>query len=185
MPDFFSSKPSLRYSSFTSIDWLHDSVSGPFFQVQNNVMFRTYTIQIKDSRRRSKLRRRKSLRGRIRNVIDRSLGWIVVTIVGILSAILAFLIVRSEQWLFDLKEGKCRGSQWYKAKRFCCPQMASFNVIPITEPPCYNWETWSDIAKAHGIHAEIEHISYIFIAVSFSSSYTNVFGQICFSFYLH
>ncbi|TFY72949.1 hypothetical protein EVG20_g64 [Dentipellis fragilis] len=88
------------YSSFTSIDWLHDA--------------------IKDSARVYRLRRRKSLRGRIRNALDRSIGWLIVTIVGFLTAVVAFLIVRSEQWLFDLKDGYC-GSGWWKAKRFCCP----------------------------------------------------------------
>lgn len=42
------------YSTFTSIDWLHDA--------------------IKDSTRVLRLRRRKSFRGRILNVLDRSLG---------------------------------------------------------------------------------------------------------------
>jgi chloride channel 3/4/5 len=50
------------YSSFTGIDWLHDA--------------------IKDSVRRSRLHRRKSLRGRIRLAVDRSIGWVIVTIVG-------------------------------------------------------------------------------------------------------
>ena len=43
-----------------------------------------------------------------------------VTIIGFLTAIIAFIIVRSEQWLFDIKEGYCTTSIW-KAKRFCCP----------------------------------------------------------------
>lgn len=123
-------------------------------------------MQIKDSRRRFKLRKRKSLRGRLRNVIDRSLGWIVVTIVGILSAMMAFLIVRSEQWLFDFKEGRCKGSEWYKAKRFCCPQMGSLSTSPEANPMCDNWQTWPDLAKTHDINLGFEHISYVVIAVS-------------------
>ncbi|KAG6891477.1 hypothetical protein C0992_006208 [Termitomyces sp. T32_za158] len=90
------------YSSFSSIDWLHDA--------------------IKDSARFSRLRKRKSLRSRVRLAIDKSLGWFVVTIVGFFSAIVAFLVVRSEQWLFDVKEGYCYGA-WWKAKRFCCPAL--------------------------------------------------------------
>lgn len=66
------------------------------------------------------LRRRKSVRGRIRNALDRATGWLVVTIVGFLAAFIAFSIVRSEQWLFDLKEGYCKEGI-FKAKRFCCP----------------------------------------------------------------
>ncbi|KAK7472833.1 hypothetical protein VKT23_000940 [Stygiomarasmius scandens] len=68
------------YSSFSSIDWLHDA--------------------IKDSVRFSRLRRRRtSIRARLRLAFDRSLGWIVVTVVGLLTAVIAFLVVRSEQWL--------------------------------------------------------------------------------------
>ena len=65
------------YSSFTSIDWLHDA--------------------IKDSARQSALRRRKSKRGKFRRQLDRSIGWLTVTIIGFLTAIIAFVIVRSEQ----------------------------------------------------------------------------------------
>jgi chloride channel 3/4/5 len=75
--------------------------------------------QIKDSSRIFKLRKRKSLRGRIGNAIDRSLGWVVVTIVGFMAAVLAFAIVRSEHLLFDLKEGHCTQG-WYTAQWFCC-----------------------------------------------------------------
>lgn len=76
--------------------------------------------QIKDSRRMLRLRRRKSIRGRLSNALDRATGWVVVTIVGLLAALVAFAIVRSEQWLFDLKEGHCTDG-FFKAKRFCCP----------------------------------------------------------------
>ncbi|KAF8070501.1 chloride channel [Lyophyllum atratum] len=117
------------YSSFSSIDWLHDA--------------------IKDSVRFSRLRRRKSVRARIRLVIDKSLGWFVVTIVGFLTAIVAFLVVRSEQWLFDTKEGYCQDA-WWKAKRFCCPAL---NDILLTsggaghpvESTCKEWRTWAEV----------------------------------------
>ncbi|KAH8119432.1 clc channel [Phellopilus nigrolimitatus] len=101
------------YSSFTSVDWLHDA--------------------IKDSSRVWRLRSRKSLRGRLLSNVDRSIDWITVTIVGFLTAITAFLIVRSEQWLFDSKEGRCL-SGWWNARRFCP-----------------NWQNW---AEAFGTDAE-------------------------------
>src|SRR6267154_985774 len=61
------------YSSFASIDWLHDA--------------------IKDSVRFSRLRRGKSLHSKIKLLVDKSIGWIVVTIVGFFTAIVAFLVV--------------------------------------------------------------------------------------------
>ena len=94
------------YSSFSSVDWLHDA--------------------IKESSRLWQLRSRRSLRGRVRSALDRSVDWVTVTIVGFLTALIAFFIVRSEQWLFDLKEGRCLDAWWY-AKRFC-----------------KNWQTWTE-----------------------------------------
>ncbi|KAG5648490.1 hypothetical protein DXG03_003101 [Asterophora parasitica] len=136
------------YSSFTSIDWLHDA--------------------IKDSVRFSRLRRRKSLRSRIRLVVDKSLGWFVVTIVGFLSAIVAFIVVRSELWLFDTKEGYCRDA-WWKAKRFCCPALDDIFTAPEgMEVICQEWRTWADVFSQGegGVGAEFaEHALYALIAL--------------------
>ncbi|KAI0684736.1 chloride channel [Cytidiella melzeri] len=114
------------YSSFTSIDWLHDS--------------------IKDSARQARLRRRKSRRGKLKRQIDRSVGWVIVTIVGFLTAIVAFLIVRGERWLFDLKEGYCKDS-WYKSKPFCCPvaDEDSQYQLRADEDSCSAWATWAEV----------------------------------------
>lgn len=148
------------YSSFTSIDWLHDS--------------------IKASARQARLRRRKSMRGRSRRVLDRSIGWLVVSIVGFLTAIVAFLITRSEQWLFDFKEGYC-GWAWYKSKRFCCPvvddSQLSFTPLFLSsmeEDACPGWRTWSEVfspvigdGRWRFLEAEmVEYVSYIVVAVS-------------------
>ncbi|KAG5639396.1 hypothetical protein H0H81_002928 [Sphagnurus paluster] len=139
------------YSSFSSIDWLHDA--------------------IKDSVRFSRLRRRKSLRARVRLVIDKSLGWFVVTIVGFLTAIVAFLVVRSELWLFDTKEGYCRDA-WWKAKRFCCPALDEIVISPRGHPTaehCPEWKTWAEVFyKDHvGVGAMFaEYTFYALIALS-------------------
>jgi chloride channel 3/4/5 len=115
------------YSSFTSIDWLHDA--------------------IKDSTRLYRLRRRKSVRGRMQNATDRLMGWVIVTIIGFLTAVIAFLIVRSEQWLFDIKYGYC-ATGWLKARRFCCPITSgrqSFNVaFDGSGETCSAWVPWGD-----------------------------------------
>ena len=118
------------YSSYSSVDWLHDA--------------------IKDSVRRFRLRKRKSFRGRLRSRIDRSIGWVIVTLVGFLSAVAAFVIVRSEQWLFDIKNGYCE-TGWWKAERFCCP---GFDDVALATPffvtnsqleTCEHWRTWADV----------------------------------------
>jgi chloride channel 3/4/5 len=141
------------YSSFTSIDWLHDA--------------------IKDSLRFSRLRKHKSLRGRLYLAFDKSLGWIIVTIVGCLTAAVAFLIVRTEQLLFDAKEGYC-GSSWWKAKRFCCPQFDDEELITIRgdqlfKEMCPAWRTWADVLSRDQVANQdgvLEYVSYTCIAVS-------------------
>ena len=146
------------YSSFSSIDWLHDA--------------------IKDSVRFSRLRRRKSLRARIRLIVDKSLGWWIVTAVGFLAAIVAFLIVRSEQWLFDSKEGYC-GDEWWKAKRYCCPQRVEGHhsqpgIVTSGAENCDAWRTWVQIFgpsmhNGRWISLEqdiVEYVTYTVVAVS-------------------
>jgi chloride channel 3/4/5 len=147
------------YSSFSSIDWLHDA--------------------IKDSVRFSRLRRGKSLRSKIRLLLDKSMGWIIVTLVGFFTALVAFLVVRGEQWFFDSKEGYCR-TDWTKPKRFCCPISdiddlrftRSFSMRVMHET-CPAWRTWAEVFGAStqdghviGYQAEIiQYVAYAFIAV--------------------
>jgi len=147
------------YSSFSSIDWLHDA--------------------IKDSVRFSRLRKKKSLRARIRLIVDKSLGWWIVTIVGFLAAVVAFLIVRSEQWLFDSKEGYCR-DKWWKAKRYCCPDrteghpLQSGSIATRFVETCDAWRTWVQVfgpsmRKGRWISLEqeiVEYVAYTLLAVS-------------------
>ncbi|KIM69743.1 hypothetical protein SCLCIDRAFT_19531 [Scleroderma citrinum Foug A] len=120
------------YSSFSSIDWIHDS--------------------IKDSVRFSRLRRGKSLRSRVRLAFDKSLGWIIVTIVGFLTAIVAFLVVRSEQWFFDSKYGYCTDG-WWKARRFCCPVLDDLQISPYDDGDCPHWRSWSNVIRSW-IHSQ-------------------------------
>jgi chloride channel 3/4/5 len=100
---------------------------------------------------------------------DRATGWVIVTIIGLSAAVFAFAIVRSEQWLFDLKEGRCR-TGFFRAKSFCCPisidsNLSSSNFIdaftivtPFFNPtasrgappefpdePCADWEYWAEV----------------------------------------
>ena len=49
---------------------------------------------------------RRSHRGRIALALDRSQGWIIVTIVGVLTALVAFLIVRG---MSEIRAPECPG----------------------------------------------------------------------------
>lgn len=140
------------YTSYTSIDWLHDT--------------------IKDSLRFSSLRhrRRQSWRSRIRLMLDKSMGWVIVTIVGFLTAVVAFLVVRSEQWLFDLKEGYCTTSVW-KSKNFCCPHLEASDLLGSERSGkfCSAWRPWYQVlfpANVDNVDGAVEYVSYTLIAVS-------------------
>ncbi|KII92590.1 hypothetical protein PLICRDRAFT_102840, partial [Plicaturopsis crispa FD-325 SS-3] len=132
------------YASYSSIDWLHDA--------------------IKDSVRHSRLRRRKSIRSRIRLIIDKSMGWIIVTIVGFLTAVVAYLVVRTEQWMFHAKEGYC-GTGWWKRMNYCCP-VEEINGQLISggseSEPCDDWKSWGEVlGPGDGTGFESEIIKYV------------------------
>lgn len=156
--------------------------------VLQNVSLADISMQIKDAARTLRLRKRKSLRGRIRNATDRSLGWIIITIVGFLTAVIAFLIIRSEQWLFDLKEGFCHEGFW-KAKRFCCPlspnvqsyEAWAFPLVELRdEDSCAGWRTWAEVFGPKSSDGRswreekwvIEYFSYTVVAVSLTPNKT-------------
>ncbi|KAL1411308.1 hypothetical protein Q8F55_002259 [Vanrija albida] len=144
------------YSSYITIDWLHDA--------------------IKESSRVRHLRHRarRSWRGAIRNAWDRFQGWLVVTLVGVITACIAFLIIRSEMALFDLKEGYCTNS-WGTAKRLCCaPRSGRGHPDPSSgeEEPCGDWVEWGrvfgSVKEANpdaAFWSEPEFIVYFIIAV--------------------
>ena len=113
------------YSSFSSINWLHDAM--------------------KDLARLYRIRRWKSVRGRMRIAGDCLMGWIIVTIIGFLTAIVAFLIVRSEQWLFNIKYEFCVDGRW-KAHRFCCPIASEAQTFALgaLHEQCKAWVTWGE-----------------------------------------
>lgn len=131
------------YSSFSSIDWLHDT--------------------IKDSVRFSRLRHGRSVRSHLRLLFDKSLGWMIVTIVGFLTAIIAFLVVRLEQWFFDAKYGYC-STGWWKAIRFCCPDVRDLHSSNETTCPDWvDWSSWMHYGDTENNY--VDYISYAFIAV--------------------
>lgn len=48
----------------------------------------------------------------------------IVTIIGLLTALVAFSVVRGEALLFDLKEGYC-ADNWTRSKGFCTNHLSS------------------------------------------------------------
>ncbi|SCV68354.1 BQ2448_475 [Microbotryum intermedium] len=143
---------------------------------------------IKHSYRMRKLRLRKrtdGLRGQLVNLWDGSQGWILVTMIGIITALVAFMITSSEMLLFDLKDGYCAPNPRL-AKRFCCPiarrvtAASVFSLMSVVRSPfvnetqehCENWRTWGQVWLDRGgseHYAEaIAYLVFICIAVLFA-----------------
>ncbi len=127
------------YDQFTSTDWVHDSIADAF--------------RVRD------LRARKDLRGRIYAWFDGALGWILVAIIGCITATIAFFVNVTETAAFDIKEGHCKQG-WYFSKRKCC----------FGEEECLLWKTWGDEMRFTGVEKRwIDYLAYVFFMVLLST----------------
>jgi chloride channel 3/4/5 len=104
------------YDQFTSTDWVHDSIA--------------------DAYRVKALRSRKDIRGRLAAWFDGAQGWILVAIIGILTAAIAYFVNVTESTLFDWKQGYCTKT-WYMSKKQCCDGASI----------CDAWLHWSRVIR--------------------------------------
>lgn len=105
------------YDQFTSTDWVHDSIAD------------AYRVKV--------LRSRKDIRGRISAWFDGAQGWILVALIGILTALVAYFVNITENTLYDWKEGYCT-TGWHKSRKTCC-EGASL---------CKDWLHWSRVIRS-------------------------------------
>jgi chloride channel 3/4/5 len=104
------------YDQFTSTDWVHDNIA--------------------DAYRVKALRSRKDIRGRILAWFDGAQGWILVAIIGVLTAVCAYFVNTTETTLFDLKQGVCT-TKWNKSRKLCCDGATI----------CDAWVHWSELVR--------------------------------------
>ena len=160
------------------LDWIHDAIK--------------HSLRLRRLRR---LRQTQGLRGWLKNSWDGAQGWLLVTLIGFVTACIAYAVIGAEMVLFDLKEGYCETS-WKLAKRFCCPKednLFSFNNTSSLEVPvalggfmlrgwnegrmktsgeaCENWKTWGQVwedrsRQGDGAGSTFEYVFYVFLAVS-------------------
>ena len=107
------------YDQFTSTDWVHDSIA--------------------DAYRVKELRSRKDWRGRLEALFDGAQGWILVAIIGCITAGIAYFIDVTESAIFDYKTGYC-SHNWRYSKRKCCSGASI----------CDEWCRWSGLAHREG-----------------------------------
>ncbi|KAK4546582.1 hypothetical protein LTR36_001799 [Oleoguttula mirabilis] len=123
--DMEASKPSLHlddrvwYDQFTSTDWVHDSIADAF--------------------RVKELRSRKDFKGRALALFDSAQGWIIVALIGIITAGFAYFIDVTEAAIFDYKTGYC-STRWWYSKRRCCDGVEM----------CDDWSRWSRVMNTEG-----------------------------------
>ncbi|KAF2875373.1 voltage-gated protein/chloride channel-like protein [Massariosphaeria phaeospora] len=126
------------YDQFTSTDWVHDSIA--------------------DAYRVKALRSRKDLRGRLAAWFDGAQGWILVAIIGILTAILAYFVNITESTLFDLKSGYCTKA-WYLNRKRCCDGASV----------CDGWLHWSKVIRSDRLDVQsTQFAAFVFSVVALS-----------------
>ncbi|KAK0654144.1 H(+)/Cl(-) exchange transporter 5 [Lasiodiplodia hormozganensis] len=126
------------YDQFTSTDWVHDSIA--------------------DAYRVKALRSRKDIRGRIQAWFDGAQGWILVAIIGVLTALIAFCVNTTENLLFDYKNGYC-ATHWYYSEKRCCAGASG----------CDAWNSWSNVILNERVDdIWIEYSFFILFAVGFA-----------------
>ncbi|KUL89988.1 hypothetical protein ZTR_02913 [Talaromyces verruculosus] len=125
----------LWYDQFTSIDWVHDS--------------------IKDGIRLRELRSRKDFKGRMLALFDGAQGWILVAVIGCITAAIAYFVDIADKHVFELKYGICTTS-WLSDRRTCCAG----------ERSCDAWSSWSQLVGFSRFDNEsVDFIFYVFWAV--------------------
>ena len=126
------------YDQFTSTDWVHDSIADAF--------------RVRD------LRARKDIRGRLYAWFDGAQGWLLVAIIGFITACIAYFVNVSETTFFDLKDGFC-DEGWYLSRSKCCYQ----------QEECPDWRTWSQRISIKRVDEKwVDFVAYVLFVVLFS-----------------
>jgi chloride channel 3/4/5 len=137
------------YDQFTSTDWVHDSIA--------------------DGYRARELQKRKGIKGTLWRWFDSVQGWILVAIIGVVTACIAYFVDVTESSIFDLKEGYC-SSGWYWSKNKCC----------IGREDCSSWRTWSEIIGQSRIDSVwIDFTAFVLGCILFSviACYITLFSK--------
>ncbi|MCJ1399478.1 hypothetical protein MMC11_002680 [Xylographa trunciseda] len=112
----------LPYNDYTTIDWLHDLV--------------------KDSFRFRAIHSRPGIRNSIYSAFDSCQGWIAATMIGVLTACVAFAVDVAAATLSDWKIGYCSTSV-FSNRETCCTNRSPLNIAEELGEDCKAWHTWS------------------------------------------
>ena len=115
------------------------------------------------------MRKQKTIRGRLWAFFDSAQGWILVAVIGVVTALIAYFVDVTEAAIFDLKEGYCE-NHWYWSRSKCC----------IGRQQCHSWRTWSEIIESSPIDKVwIDFIAFVVgcILLSTLSCYITLFSK--------
>ncbi|KAH8592467.1 chloride channel [Bisporella sp. PMI_857] len=108
----------LPYNDYTTIDWLHDLVKDSF--------------------------RYRGLKGnRWRVAWDSSQGWIAAALIGVFTAIVAFLVDVAEATVSDYKYGYCTSNLLSNREVCCVEKSPLFTNAEGVGEDCEAWHSWS------------------------------------------
>ncbi|KAF8867233.1 hypothetical protein BDZ45DRAFT_667202 [Acephala macrosclerotiorum] len=113
----------LPYNDYTTIDWLHDL--------------------IKDSFRHRAITSNKSIKGRLYSAWDSCQGWFAAALIGIITAIVAFLVDIAEATVSDYKQGYCSKNLLRNREACCTPKSPFVNILEDVGEDCKAWKAWS------------------------------------------
>lgn len=129
----------LWYDQFTSTDWVHDS--------------------IQDGHRLLELRKRPGFRGKLALLANSAQGWILMVLIGICTACVAYFVDVTDAAIFDIKSGYCRKA-WYAGRVRCCNR----------EGNCDDWQNWSQLIHPFGVQSFwVDYIAFILGGVVLAS----------------
>lgn len=86
----------------------------------------------------------RSLKGRILAVWDSSQGWVAAALIGVFTAVVAFLVDIAEAVLADYKVGYC-SSNIFADRESCCTSKSPLpGILAEVGEECSKWVNWSD-----------------------------------------
>lgn len=107
-------------------------------------LYHSNVNQVKDSFRHRALKSQKSFRGRTLAIWDASQGWVAASLIGIFTAIVAFLVDIIEATLADYKVGYCSSDILRNRESCCTRKTPSLGAMEDVGEDCKDWVMWSD-----------------------------------------
>ncbi|CAG8712094.1 uncharacterized protein OCT59_010038 [Rhizophagus irregularis] len=138
------------YDDYTTIDWIHDYV--------------------KERVRIRKLHSIKGIRGWIVTSYDGLQGWVLVFLIGIVTACFAAGVDIAAEWGSDLKDGYCTESLRLN-RNFCCANITNNGLDLNDDNKCDKWNSWSQAIRIHDeSDAKLfDFFAYVVVALLFAT----------------